>query len=154
METLDWTKLAGDVTPNTSKIPYEPNKHLFKKVAFDVFQLNSSPTESLWLLEEGEDGQQYLVAQYGDEEGESLESRGHWEALADKQGKNITLMYKDSPIQRFASSDYGFNEEDVHIFQETLLNKLSSDKEFVKRLIDAQPENKKELLLKQFPELS
>jgi len=154
METLDWTKLAGEVTPDDSRVPYEPNKHMFRKVAFDVFQLNSSPVESLWILEEDEDGQQYLVARYEESGEETLEAKSHWEALVDKKGENITLMYKDSPIQRFASTDYGFDSEDVHVFQQVLVEKLSSDQEFVKKLINSQPEAKRNLLLEQFPELS
>jgi hypothetical protein len=154
MESLDWTKLAGDVTPDTGRIPYEPNKHLFRKVAFDVFQLNSSPVESLWTLEDGDDGSQYLVAMYGEEEeSESLEAKSHWEALSDRDGKNVTLIYKNAPIQRFASSDYGFSREDVHIFQQTLVEKLSSDQSSVAKFLKSQPKEKLDVLFAQFPEL-
>ncbi len=153
METLDWTKLSGDITPEPGKIPYAPNKHLFKKVAFDVFQLNSSPVESLWTLEDGDNGEQFLVAQYSDEQPETLEVKSHWAALADKEGKNVTLTYKNSPIQRFASSDFGFGEEDVHTFQQALVEKLGSDKSFVSKLLKSQPKSKLNLLVSQFPEL-
>lgn len=154
MDTLDWTKLASDITPNTRRIPFEPNKHLFKKVAFDVFQLNGSPVESLWLLEEDENGEQFLVAQYDDQEAKGLEVKSHWAALADKDYKNVTLLYKDTPIQRFASSQYGFDESDAHIFQHTLIEKLSSDKEFLAKFLESQPEERRNELLRQFPELS
>lgn len=153
MDTLDWTQLAGEVTPETGRIPYEPNKHLFKKVAFDVFQLNTTPVESLWTLEDSEDGTQYLVAMYGDEEPEQLEAKSHWEALADREGKNVTLMYKDAPIQRFASSEYGFNSEDVHVFQQTLVNRLASDSAFAVKFLKSQPKAKLDSLIAQFPEL-
>jgi len=154
METLDWTKLAGDVTPDTSRVPYKPNKHLFRKIAFDVFQLNNAPVQSLWILEEDEDGSQYLAAQYGDEQAEeNIEVKSHWLALTDKKGENVTLVYKDAPIQRFASDEYGFSSEDVHIFQRTLIEKLSSDKAFVDKLLKSQSKERTEMLLKQFPEL-
>ena len=154
METLDWTKLAGHVAPDTSKVPYEPNKHLFRKVAFDVFQLNSSPVESLWVLQQGDDGEEYLVAQYQDEEVEGLEAKSHWTALADREGKNVTLAYKEMPIQRFASTDYGFTAEDVHLFQQTLVSKLANEPEFVKKLLGSQPDTRREMLLQRFPELA
>lgn len=155
MESLDWTQLAGNVVPETGRIPYEPNKHLFRKVAFDVFQLSSSPVESLWALEDGEDGEQFLVAQYSDEDTdtETLESKSHWEALSDREGKNVTLTYKTTAIQRFASADHGFGEEDVHLFQQALIEKLASDKEFVSKLLQSQPKAKLDLLVSQFPEL-
>lgn len=154
MESLDWTKLAGDITPETGRIPYEENKHLFRKVAFDVFQLNSSPVESLWTLEDGENGDQFLVAQYSEEEEpENLESKGNWEALSDSNGKNVTLMYKGAPIQRFASVDYGFDAKDVHIFQQTLVEKLGSDESFTSKFLKSQPKVKFDLLVSKFPEL-
>lgn len=154
MDTLDWNMLADRYAAKQVKVPYEPNKQFFTKVAFDVFQLNTSPVESLWTLEEGEDGKQYLVAVYNDETQEKpLEAKSEWHALADKEAKNVTLLYKNTPIQRFASKDFGFNSEDVYVFQKTLINKLSSDRDFLKKFLDSQPEEKKNQLLAQFPEL-
>ena len=155
METLTWIKLAREVVSDTSKVPYESNKHLFTKIAFDVFQLNTSPVDSLWILENGDDGKQYLVAKYSDEEpAKELEAKSSWVALADTDSKNVTLLYKDKPIQRFASSDFGFTKDDVHIFQKTLVQKLSSDKSFVTKLIKSQPQETQEMLTMQFPELA
>ena len=152
METLDWTRLAGDVVPDSGKVPYEANKHLFRKVGFDVFQMSSSPVESLWILEDGEDGKQYLSAKYDDVE--TIEVKSHWKSLSDRKGENVTLMYKDSPIQRFAATDYGFTEDDVHIFQQVLVEKLNSDKSFVEKLLKSQPKDKLASLMQQFPELN
>jgi len=154
METLDWTKLACDVVPDSGKIPYEPNKHLFRKVGFDVFQMNSSPVESLWILEDGDDGKQYLSARYDDTESETIEVKSSWNALADRKGENITLMYKDEPIQRFASSDYGFNKDDIHIFQQSLVELLNSDPNFVKRVLKSQSKERLGIIAQHFPELN
>lgn len=153
MDTLDWTKLEKDVVPNTKRVAYEPNKKFFTKVAFDVFQLNTSPVQSLWILEEDEDGTQYLAAQYEDVEEKPLEVKSHWVALADRESKNVTLVYKDMPIRRFASDEYGFTEDDIHLFQKTLVEKLSSDKSFVEKLLKSQPEETRNSLIKRFPEL-
>lgn len=155
METLNWTQLSHEITPKSNKVPYEPYKHLFTKIAFDVFQLNTSPVENLWILEECEDGKQYLSARYSDEESpQSLEAKSNWLALVDKEAKNVTLMYKDAPIQRFASSDFGFTKDDVSIFQKLLIQKLNSDKSFVQNLLKSQPKEKQEYIVAQFPELA
>lgn len=157
METLDWNQLDGNINPNTKVVSYEQNKHLFTKVAFDVFQLNSSPVDSLWVLEQGEDGTQFLVAQYDDESGDSLTAESaqskDWTALSDKEASNVTLYYKDQPIQRFASTEFGFSKEDVHIFQKTLVEKLGSDKNFRNKFLNDQPAKKRDRLLSEFPEL-
>ena len=154
MDTLDWAKLASVVEPRRDRVYYESNKHLFTKVAFDVFQLNSSRVESLWVLEKGEDGKEFLVAMYGEEAAtKQLESKSNWEAVSDKDCKNITLLYKETPLQRFASTDYGFSAADAHIFQRTLISKLSTDKAFREKFLNSQPAEKQEMILKQFPEL-
>ena len=155
METLDWKRLATDITPETNKVLYKTNKHFFTKVAFDVFRLNNTPIDSLWTLEDGEDGEQYLVANYEeDKETKGLEAKGSWMALSDSENKNVTLLYKDTPIKRFSSLEYKFTHEDIHIFQRTLIEKLSSDKAFVRKLLKSQPEEKRKMFLQQFPELA
>jgi hypothetical protein len=155
METLDWTKLSKEMLENKGKVQYEPNKGLFTKLAFDVFQLNTTHVESLWTLESGDDGKQYLVAMYSDDDtAGSIEAKGSWAALADADNKNITVFYKDTPIQRFASSDYNFDQNDAYIFQKTLAEKLNSDKSFVDKFVKSQPQEKQDLLLGQFPELA
>lgn len=154
METLDWGKLTNDLSEDKQKIPYEENKHRFRKVAFDVFQLNSSPSESLWSLEDDEDGKQYLVALYqSDENKDNIDVKSEWKALADKEAQNITLTYKDMPIQRFAAKDYGFDKEDVHVFQKSLLDLLNSNPEHVSKMLRAQSKEKIRIIAKHFPEL-
>jgi hypothetical protein len=147
--------LATDVSPDTTRVLYEPNKQFFTKIAFDVFQFNTSPVQSLWILEEGDDGKQYLVARYDEtqENSESMKVESNWAALADSKCENVTLIYKDVPIKRFASTEYGFTKEDIHLFQKILVNKLSSDKSFVEKLIKSQPENFGKSILDRFPEL-
>lgn len=154
MDTLDWEKLANSVEPRRDKILFEQNKHLFTKLAFDVFRLNTSPTESLWILEKGEDGKEYLAAMYdNDDNSAQLEVKSHWEAISDKDNKNVTLLYKNTPLCRFASTDYGFDNSDIHIFQRTLVAKLNLDKSFRDKFMTSQSAEKREMILKQFPEL-
>ena len=155
METIDLMKVAQAINPDTKCLLYEENKHLFTKVAgaFDVFQMNSSSVESYWILEKGDDGQEYLVAQYEDSFDEPIESINSWEALSDRAGENVTLSYKNVPIKRLASSEYGFNSSDVHIFIKALTEKLDSDQEFVDKLVKTLPKEKNNGLTSLFPEL-
>lgn len=153
MDTLDFVELSESIRRDV-KVPYESNKHLFTKIAFDVFQMNGTKVDSLWKLEDGADGKQYLVALYDDEgPEEKINAKSSWATLSDKKGQNITLFYKDVPIQRFASSDYGFTNDDVNVFQQTLLDKFSSDRDFLKKFLNTQPEEKRTQILKAFPEL-
>ena len=154
MDTLDFEQLSKDINPNKKRLSYNENKQFFTKVAFDVFQLNNSPVESYWVLETAEDGKEYLVAKYEDDDANNpnIEARGSWNALSDKENKNVTLFYKGVPIRRFASSDFGFDASDIHIFQNTLTNKLASDITLVSKLMNALPKEKRQALIEQFPE--
>lgn len=154
METIDLTEVAQVVEPDKRKLSFRQHGHLFTKVGFDVFQPSNSPFESYWILEKGEDGEEYLVANYGDSDVESLTATSSWEAFSDKEAKNVTLMYKGIPIKRLASSDYGFGSEDVHIFKSALVNKLEKDEEFVLKLMKEISEEKRNALAQSFPELS
>lgn len=155
METIDWKKVAHKLTPEKGRVPYQENKHLFTKVAFDVFQLNSSPVEAYWTLEKDDDGTEYLVATYDVDSSEpGLEAKSHWEALSDKSSENVTLFYRGVPIKRFASNEYKFDASDVHIFKSTLVEKLTKEADFVGKLLEVLPDEKKDALVRSFPELT
>ncbi len=154
METIDWAKVASTVIENKGRLPYNENRHLFTKVAFDVFQMNDSPFEAYWTLETGEDGEEYLVATYDAESKESgLTSESKWEALSDKKSENVTLFYRGVPVKRFASCEYNFNSSDVNIFKSSLVGKLKKEASFVNKLLKVLPNEKKTALVQTFPEL-
>jgi len=148
MEKIDYQKMADVLSPK--KIPYVPNKHLFHKVAFDVFQMNDSKIPSYWVLEKCDDGE-YLVATY---ENEEIKSESAWSALSDKENQNITLSYRNIPIRRFAMVEFRVKAEDVHIFKQAMIEKLEEDTGFVDKLLNTLPEDKKNSLVSLFPELA
>lgn len=154
METVDLTKVADIVDSNKKRLSYKKYKHLFTKVAFDIFQLNSSPVESYWILDKGDDGQEYLFANYETETDEKLQAKSNWEALSDKESKNITLAYKGVPIKRFASSEYNFDANDIDIFKNALVSKLDTNKEFINKLMNTMSNEKRSALIEAFPELN
>jgi hypothetical protein len=147
MEQNDWAGLFRKYASN--KVDYDKHKHLFTKVAFDVFQMNSSPVDALWTLEDGEDGKQYLVATY--DEDTTLKTESAWKTIANKEASAITLFYKDCPVHKFASSEYGFCKDDAHLFERLILSK-ASDSGFVKSMLASEPD-KAESILALFPEL-
>jgi len=153
MENIDLTTVAAAINKDNKRLLYSAHKHRFTKIGFDVFKLNNSPVESYWTLEQAEDGKEYLVANYEKSAETSEQHDNSWKALSDKTSSNITLIYRDIPIKRFASSEYRFTEDDIDIFKSALVEKLSKDKEFVGKLIDLLPEEKKSALSGLFPEL-
>lgn len=155
MESLDWNKLHNDTGRHldSQRISYDKNKHLFRKIAFDVFQLNTTSVESLWKLEAEADGSEYLVAIYGDNSQPSpIQITANWKAYSDSKSENVTLMYRDVFVSKFASSEYGFTNDDVHLFKDTLVNKLASDPGFVRAMFDKIGKAKRAELVSAYPE--
>jgi hypothetical protein len=152
MDNHEWGRLFSSFYP--SKLVFEENKKFFTKIAFDVFQLNSSPTESLWILEDGADGKQYLSATYDYDDTQQKEAAGEWNALANKDASMVVLCYKNFPIHKFASAEFGFDASDAHIFSKLVASKANSDKSFVSKVMGAQPKEKQDVVYSQFPELA
>jgi hypothetical protein len=126
---------------------------VLEKVAFDLVRITSSPYnpyDGLWTLSES-DGKKFLV-RASDPRFESSGS-GDWSAISDYDCKNVTLAYKNVPIHRFSSNDFGFANHSVSIFKSTLLEKTSSDNSFLKELLSEQSFSKRESLVTTFPEL-
>ena len=146
--------VAKTILPNNRKILYSENANNFTKVAFDVFQLNNSPVESYWILEKGEDGQEYLVAKYDEDTSLEVLASAKWDVLLDSEKKNATLYYNGTPITRLAASQYGFNAQDAHLFQRILVNKMNTDNKFVKAFMHSQSDDRQKELLLKFPELA
>jgi len=143
---LDWQSLNGELNPTTSRYRFADVSHLFKKVAFDVYKpLNES--EQLWVLEEDDSGVSYIAALYDDPDDITVESNKDqiWSAASDKDGKNVTLSYKNMPITRFASAEYGFEPDEAIEFA-TFLEAKATNNSFVKKLMVELPEAKRELL--------
>ncbi len=122
----------------------------FKKVAFDRFKVDNDPYESLWAIAEI-DGKPHLIRASNPQS--EYKKAGDWEVISDYEKKNVTLSYKNIPITRFSSDEYGFNEADISIFKSALLDKTSSDESFLKELLREQPTSKTSALVNTFPEL-
>jgi len=122
----------------------------FKKVAFDRFKVDQDPYDGLWALQDI-DGKPHLVRASNPQS--EVRKVGDWEAVSDFEKRNVTLSYKNIPITRFSSDEYGFSSNDISIFKSALIEKTSSDNSFVKELLNDQPQTKREALVSTFPEL-
>lgn len=142
---LDWQVLERSTTPQT-KYAFDEVKHLFRKVAFDVYKpLNGS--DKLWELRDDPEGK-FLYALYDEAEDLNVQSEKGpigWEATADRDGLNVTLSFKNVPLVRFASERYNFASDEAELFAEFLKSK-TSDKKFVNKLMNILPENKRQVL--------
>lgn len=141
-DLFDWKALNNIVSPEKGKLVFEENKHLFKKVAFDVYKRMGSQTDKLWELRTDEDGKQYLFALYDVESEDGLVSTASlnkWSAIADKEGKGITLSYNKIPVYRFSSEMYKFAADEAASFAKFVEEK-ANDPKWVNSFIERAPD--------------
>ncbi len=155
---LDYDKIFDTLTKpvkksNSNKISADKVRNRMKKVAFDVYSIDNDPQDSLWRLESNaDDGKEYLVRMDVDESSEV--KTASWSAVSNTAGNSITLSYNGVPVQRMAGQIFGFNNEDVGIFKRALVEKVSNDNTFKKKILDMQSPERKLELVKLFPELA
>ncbi|MFA5048449.1 MAG: hypothetical protein WC516_05510 [Patescibacteria group bacterium] len=141
---IDFEKLGNDF----NKIPLKGNEHRLVRVAFDLFRFKDRNPEDLWQVQSSDDGE-FLVRTYAlpDEQEEKVATA--WSVELDKKEENLTIAYRNIPILRLAAKNFGLTEsEDIRIFQRTVYNKITTDNEFVDKLIKTLSAEK-QMILKQ-----
>lgn len=155
---LDYDKLIEfynkeKETKVSNKLPVDSVRHRMRKVAFDVYNIENDPYDSLWKLESNaEDGKEYLVRMDNDQPAEA--KTGGWSATSNEAGTSVTLAYKNVPVQRLSGKIFGFSKEDVGLFKKALLEKIAKDDTFRGKVMDMQTDERKAELLTTFPELA
>jgi hypothetical protein len=136
---------------NKNTIPYsealEENGSI-KKVAFDVYKVADDPYHNLWAME-NINGVPYLVRASDPQSEEKV--FGDWTAITSNDRSNVTLAYKKVPIARFSSDKFGFSKDDVITFKSALLDNTKNEN-FIKDVLQEQPESKRLALMSEFPE--
>lgn len=149
-ETLvDFFRTASKDISNKNKILVTDDVK-FRKVAFDMVKVYGDHYDGLWQVESSGD-EQYLVRASTPKFSER--DSGDWSAAGDYDGMNVTLSYKQVPICRFASDEFGFSSDDIMTFKSALLDRMTSDSDFVREVISSQPSAKIEALSSVFPEV-
>ena len=120
-----------------------------RKVAFDMYKVYNDHYDCLWKLESVGD-EQFLVR--ASDPKYDYSNQGDWNLSSDYEGRNITLMYKSTPIERFASSEFGFDRDNLNMFKSALQEQLE-DELFVRDVLAGQPQDKFNSITSTYPEL-
>lgn len=130
-DTIDWNALESALNPKKEAYRvYDAVNGPFRKVAFDMYK--DVTDGSLWEMREV-DGKKLLFALYdedGVEKTATASVKSDWSAHPDSSEENVTLIYRNTPIYRFAASEYGFIG-DAHKFASYVVNKANKDKDFI-----------------------
>lgn len=119
------------------------------KVAFDMYKVYGDHYDCLWKLD-NIDGKDFLVR--ASDPKYDYSKHGEWNISSDYEGKNVTVSYKNVPIQRFSSDDFGFETGSVSLFKSALQEQLS-DESFVRDMLSDQSSDKFSAITATYPEL-
>jgi len=129
-----------------NRMPVQGNEHKMVRVAFDFFRVDGDNTDSLWSVQADDDGNEYLVRTFLDQEDEKI-AESSWSVVPDKKYANLTVSYDNLPIKRIRTADFGINTtEDAQIFRKTLLRKLALDNVFSTQFVSELPPTKQEMV--------
>ena len=146
---IDFFEKRNKSLASKNKIKYSDDI-LIKKMAFDYFKVDNDPYEDLWKME-NQNGEMFLVRDTTFKN--NSRKIGNWTAVSDHSKSAITLAYKNVPIAKLSSDEYGFSKDDIITFKSALLDSVNGDETFVKDVISTQPKAKVEALSNTFPEL-
>ena len=142
---LNWEHLSESTETARTRYKFADVQHLMRKVAFDQYKPLSG-ADTLWELRE-EAGTKYLYSVYDDATDLTAKSAddADWQATSDRDGKNVTLSFKQFPLVRFAAAEHGFAPDEADGFAKFLQTK-ARDQEFVSELVKQLPDAKQAAL--------
>lgn len=130
---------------NEIKLPLREALASGKFVRADLGVFRNSDDHSVWQLEKGDDGKDYIIRTDSFDKANASD----WTASANRVGDSVTLAYKNYPIRRFAKAEFEYS--DANEFAKFLVQKASQGGEaFVKGLVKTLPFNERIVAQKKF----
>jgi hypothetical protein len=147
---IDYNKL--DKTLNTPKmIKVADVQDKLEKVGFGVVRFKDDANKlNLWQVNKAEDGTEYIEALYEDKEEVVKNS---WTIEIDSFKKSATIFYKETPIKNVVFAELGFDSSEADDFKKYLPERLASNKDLVKSMVNSLDESYKNKVYNKHPEL-
>lgn len=156
--SLDYQFLNSQINgQKTLKVSGLPPGSL-KKVAWDVVKFNDHSIDGLWQIKNDPDNGEYIIALYEDyDPGQSLSkmasAESPWEVYADASGQQLSILYRDTPLLRVASSHLGIEPSEAAEVAADLPAQLTSNASLRSALLAEIPPLARQKIMSKFPEL-
>jgi hypothetical protein len=140
-------------TVSKRKLKFDSVKQDFTKVAFDIYRKNDGAADELWQIQNADDGSEYIVALYDEDERVITASvKSPWTVAV--KNSDLHIFYKGAHLCKVASADLGFAESDVALAKQYLPSKLAANKNLVKSLLKSVDQVVLKSMLSKYPELA
>lgn len=154
---IDYSSLTHKLINKTYKLADVQDRLV--KVAFDIVRFKDGPVDELWQVQSADDGD-YIVARYEVDVPDAPKTAAtktaslHSDWTASSSNSNIQISYKGQPLAKFAAKELGLAPAEISTACSFLPTKLASDKDFVRALLKALPQEKRDAILSLYPELN
>lgn len=146
--SIDFNVLDKEINA-PKRIKLADVKDRIEKVGFGVVRFTDEKNKTnLWQVVDGE----YIVALYDDPTAQQKEGAA-WSVESDKLNKSATIFYKNTPIKSVAFSELGVKDDEIKSFKEVLPERLASNKNLVKLMIESVDQDYRTALFAKYPEL-
>jgi hypothetical protein len=156
--SIDYLALDNKINKRAYKLSEVSDK--IEKVAFDLVRfIDRDDAANLWKVEEGNDGQTYIVALYEPQdqkialEQEQYKKASNWEVKLNKVGNLLEVWYKKEPLVKVSCSQLGIPSNELNKVERYLPSKLASNKKLVDSLLNVLGKSAKKEVLNKYPEL-
>lgn len=147
--SIDLDNVSSVVSKKSYKLSDVKDKIV--KIAFDVVKFKDAPADELWQIQSSDDGD-YIIALYNEEEKVVTASFQPWSVLV--KSADLHIFYKQEHLCKVASSFLGLSESDLPLVKQYLPNKLASNKNLVKALLNSVDRDTQKSILAKYPELA
>ena len=141
--SIDFSELNNNINA-PKRIKLADVQDRIEKIGFGVVRFTEGNQTKLWQI----DGD-YIVAMYDDEN-----KINNWSVETDKLNKNATIFYSNTPITTIALKELGVNESEVSLFKKLLPERLASNKNLVKSMLNSLGDKYRSEVVSKFPELT
>lgn len=127
------------------KILYQDAMRSGKFVRADLGVFRKNDDQTIWHLQQDEDGKEYIVKSTSYD----TPIDGEWSALPSRTGEFVTLAYREYPICNFTKAEYRY--DDANCFASFLVKKAAQEKQkFIANLLKTLSFDTKVTLQKRF----
>ena len=147
--SIDFNVLDKEINA-PKRIKLADVKDRIEKVGFGVVRFTDEKNKTnLWQVVDGE----YIVAMYDDPTDQQNKEGVAWSVESDKLNKSATIFYKNTPIKSVAFFELGVKDDEIKSFKEVLPERLATNKNLVKLMIDSVDQKYRTELFTKYPEL-
>ena len=132
------------------RLKFAEHQTRFARIGFDLYRDNDS--EFIWKLEkDSETGDEFIIRTAAKDP--AFKARKGWTSVASSGNASITLAYNGHAIKAFKKAELEYDDNNVDEWRRFLVDKITTDPQFLNKVLTQVGESRRKHILGKFPEL-